>query len=192
MKLYKISGPRGKPVHGGTGAWPLPTDDGPGEWRTVEGPLVPCRNGLHLMRAGDLRTWVCEGVLWEAEVKPRCEVIDHSDKIVVRSARLVRRVAAIDRRLRVTWAADCAEHVLPVWETRYPRDPRPRQAIEAARGWVAATTSIEDTRAAADAAYAAAADAAAYTAAAAAAAAERDWQSRRLAELLGIEEGEDR
>ncbi len=34
------------------------------------------------------------------------------------------------------WAADCAERVLPLFETAYPEDNRPRNAIEACRAWV--------------------------------------------------------
>lgn len=35
-----------------------------------------------------------------------------------------------------TWAADCAERVLPLFERAYPGDDRPRKAIEACRTWV--------------------------------------------------------
>ncbi len=35
-----------------------------------------------------------------------------------------------------TWAADCAERVLPLFEEAYPGDDRPRKAIEACRTWV--------------------------------------------------------
>lgn len=33
------------------------------------------------------------------------------------------------------WAADCAEHVLHLFEAQQPDDVRPREAIEAARAW---------------------------------------------------------
>lgn len=35
-----------------------------------------------------------------------------------------------------TWAADCAERVLPFFEKSYPQDDRPRKAIEVCRTWV--------------------------------------------------------
>ncbi len=38
-------------------------------------------------------------------------------------------------RLLARWAADCAERVLPYFETERPDDARPRVAIEAARAW---------------------------------------------------------
>src|SRR3989344_70318 len=41
-----------------------------------------------------------------------------------------------DQKLFATWAADCAERVLPFFEKAYPNDKRPRKAIEACRTWV--------------------------------------------------------
>ena len=38
-----------------------------------------------------------------------------------------------DHRLLALWAADCAAHVLPLFEAMQPADPRPRQAIEQTR-----------------------------------------------------------
>lgn len=41
-----------------------------------------------------------------------------------------------DQVLMATWAAECAERVLPLFETVYPEDNRPRNAIETCRTWV--------------------------------------------------------
>jgi hypothetical protein len=41
-----------------------------------------------------------------------------------------------DHHLLALWAADCAEHVLPLFEIVRPNDDRPRHAVEAARLWV--------------------------------------------------------
>jgi len=41
-----------------------------------------------------------------------------------------------DQVLMATWAADCAERVLPLFEKVYPEDDRPRSAIETCRTWV--------------------------------------------------------
>jgi hypothetical protein len=41
-----------------------------------------------------------------------------------------------DQRSLATCAADCAERVLPYFERAYPKDDRPRKAIEACRTWV--------------------------------------------------------
>ena len=52
-----------------------------------------------------------------------------------------------DHRLLALWAADCAEHVLPLFEMVRPDDPRPRQAIEAARAWTHGELKMMETRA---------------------------------------------
>jgi len=52
-----------------------------------------------------------------------------------------------DHRLLALWAADCAEHVLPLFEAVRPDDPRPRQAIQAARAWTHGELKMMETRA---------------------------------------------
>ncbi len=46
------------------------------------------------------------------------------------------RLETLPARLVVTFAADCAERVLPIFERAYPDDPRPREAIAAVRAWL--------------------------------------------------------
>ena len=59
-----------------------------------------------------------------------------------------------------TWAADCAERVLPFFEAACPEDDRPRSAIEACRGWVrTGVFRMAEIRGASLAAHAAARDA---------------------------------
>ena len=41
-----------------------------------------------------------------------------------------------DQMTMAAWAADCAERVLGLFETAYPGDDRPRNAIETCRTWV--------------------------------------------------------
>jgi hypothetical protein len=68
----------------------------------------------------------------------------------------------LDRHRQLAiWAADCAEHVLHLFEESRPLDDRPRRAIETARAWAAGETSVGAARTAAYAAHAAARDAAA-------------------------------
>ena len=56
-----------------------------------------------------------------------------------------------------TWAADCAERVLPFFEKAHPQDDRPRKAIEACRTWVrTGVFKMADIRGASLAAHAAA------------------------------------
>jgi len=60
------------------------------------------------------------------------------------------------RKLAI-WAADCAERALPYFEERYPKDNRPRKAIEAVRAWAqTGVFKMADVRKAALAAHAAA------------------------------------
>jgi hypothetical protein len=64
-----------------------------------------------------------------------------------------------DQRLMATWAADCAERVLPFFEKAYPNDNRPRKAIEVCRTWVrTGGFKMTDIRGASLAAHAAARD----------------------------------
>jgi hypothetical protein len=53
-----------------------------------------------------------------------------------------------DHRLLALWAATCAEHVLGLFESVRPEDPRPRQAIEHARAWVRGEVAMMEARAA--------------------------------------------
>lgn len=77
-----------------------------------------------------------------------------------------------DRRLVASWAADCAEHVLAIFETAVPGDARVRAAIDQARAFAADELTVGDAvrrrggdaGAAARAAPTAAASAAAYAA----------------------------
>jgi len=53
-----------------------------------------------------------------------------------------------DHQLLGLWAADCAEHVLGLFESVRPGDARPRHAIEHARDWVRGEVKMMEARAA--------------------------------------------
>jgi hypothetical protein len=156
----------------------------------IKGDLVPCENGYHLCRKADLVMWLGETIY---EARSRGSVIEDEDKVVVREARLLRRVDKWDKRTARLFAADCAEHVLHIFERVYTDDHRPRMAIEAVRKFVNDEINITELDvagdAARDAAWAAAMatawDAAWDAAWAAAWAAERNWQIEKLFEYLG-------
>jgi hypothetical protein len=61
-----------------------------------------------------------------------------------------------DHRLLALWAAACAEHVLYLFESAQPSDPRPRQAIEQTRAWAQGEISMSQSRSAGGHAMAAA------------------------------------
>lgn len=63
-----------------------------------------------------------------------------------------------DHRRLALWAATCAEHVLPLFESARPRDRRPRHAIELARAWARGEAKMTEARTAAGHANAAARD----------------------------------
>lgn len=63
-----------------------------------------------------------------------------------------------DHRLLALWAAECAEHVLPLFEAERPDDPRPRLAIANARAWVRGEIGMQVSRTSAGKANTAARD----------------------------------
>ena len=63
-----------------------------------------------------------------------------------------------DHHLLALWAATCAEHVLHLFESVRPSDPRPRQAIELIRAWTLGEIRMSQSRTAAGHANSAARD----------------------------------
>ncbi len=63
-----------------------------------------------------------------------------------------------DHRFLAVWAADCAQHVLHLFEQARPGDNRPRFAIEQARSWARGEVKMMQARASAGHANAAARD----------------------------------
>ena len=63
-----------------------------------------------------------------------------------------------DHQLLALWAAMCAEHVLPLFESAQPSDARPRQAIAQVRAWVRGEITMTQARSAGGHAMAAARD----------------------------------
>jgi len=92
-----------------------------------------CRSGWHACRWEDAASHIARE-LWVCELDG--QIVKGDNKVAGERLRLVRRVKLSDRVLR-EWALDCAEHVLPIFEARFPDDLRPRQAIEAGRGFLA-------------------------------------------------------
>src|ERR671917_2467402 len=54
-----------------------------------------------------------------------------------------------DHHRLALWAADCAEHVLHLFEQERPGDDRPRRAIELARAWARGELTMTQARRAA-------------------------------------------
>ena len=134
MTTYKWLRPdhRGAYGHGDYTAH-LPHGTRPGKWLPAVADPETCARGYHVVTASHLpEHWGKVGsVLYVAEA--RGEIVTDTDKLACEQIRLVSRVGTLTREIAVTFAADCAERVLPVYEAAYPDDDRPRKAIEAAR-----------------------------------------------------------
>lgn len=65
----------------------------------------------------------------------------------------------LNHKTATLWSAECAEHVLPLFEKEYTKDQRPRKAIEAARAWAHGDIRVGEARIAALTSHAAAREA---------------------------------
>lgn len=179
MTLYKVLGPNGESIHGGTGTWFLPKGKRPGKWMPKVEHVWVCSSGYHLVTITALPRWlILDCTIWEAEGRG-AEDGDAQGKTAFAQARLLRRVYLSEKDMRL-FAADCGEHVLPIFERTRPGDDRPRKAIEAARAF--ALGEIDQN--AFDAAWDPAWDEEGAAAWAAAWDAERRWHAERLASYL--------
>jgi hypothetical protein len=88
-------------------AWPQPGVAGSACWVTLEGPLAVCVRGVHVCRASDLAHWVGDE-LWVAETGH--ERLEGLDCVVVRRARLVRRVDGWSENGASRFALACVDH----------------------------------------------------------------------------------
>ena len=88
MKLYKVTGPSGESIHGGSFRWDLPKDGQPGAWTPEAIPSL-CNSGYHLT-ANIPAWWRPDCRIWEAEGQGASR--EDETKSVHASARLVREV----------------------------------------------------------------------------------------------------
>ncbi|MBU2634134.1 MAG: hypothetical protein KJ674_02730 [Nanoarchaeota archaeon] len=49
---------------------------------------------------------------------------------------MVNLVKKTDHKTLAVWAIDCVNHVIPYFEKKYPKDKRPRKAIETLQKWI--------------------------------------------------------
>ena len=117
----------------------------------------PCYEGLEFARKRGF-DW---GRVWE-----ECE---RGDWLIW----WLERAGLMDQALAVRIAIGCAERVVGIFEKKYPEDKRPREAIEAAKNWLADPSDKKKKAAAASAA------------AAAARGNERKWQADFIRGLVG-------
>ena len=184
MKLYKVLNEDMTSCNGGDATWKF------GEWMPViDGELLPCVNGYHLCRREDLVEWLGEAI-YEAEY--RGEMVKSDNKVVVREARIIRKLDNWNDRTARLFVCDCAEQSLQYYENEFPDDKRPRESIEVSRKFANGEATKEELAAAwaaaSAAAWAGARDAASVAAAwdaardaASAAASVADWAAASVA-----------
>ncbi len=56
--------------------------------------------------------------------------------LVYKDETLAELVKKTDKKTLAVWAIDCVERILPFFEEKYPKDNRPRKAIEALQKWI--------------------------------------------------------
>lgn len=133
---YKVLGTRQESHHGGSGRWVK------NRWRTVDGPLIPCENGIHYCSRDQLRG--CRAVL-DAEPEFRWVVCEMEPPYAVSVVSLAPDALAL---------ADAkVDHALNVWfrclETdEWPGYPRAVCYAEAP-GWMEADWLEKEAREAA-------------------------------------------
>jgi hypothetical protein len=132
---YKITGPNGEPINGGSGLWFLPTATKPGKWMPKVEHVEACSSGYHLVEAVGIVEWLPQaqqtGVLWLAEGRGVSDAKGY--KTAFSQARLIKKVGILDDVSMRLAAADMAERVLPIFSKVRPGDDRPAKAIQAAR-----------------------------------------------------------
>jgi len=62
-------------------------------------------------------------------------------------------IAQQDHKTLVLWTIDCANRMIPLFEGPFPRDDRPRMAVEAAKKWAFGTLKMPIAKRAAHAAH---------------------------------------
>jgi hypothetical protein len=157
--LYKFLKTGLKSAHDGS-AWTV------GEWREVEAPIRECVGLNASERIQDALGYVQGPIL--AKVECGGTIIKGNDKWTCQRMRIV-STADWGKVESVRLAIFCAELSLPKFEKKYHDDKRPRQAIEAAKAWLANPSSASAWAAARAAASAASAESAAIAASAASA-----------------------
>ena len=131
MTYYKVLAADGvSSYHGGLGKWFIPKGKRIGKWMPAIKDIRPCERGYHFVNIEQLPQWLGP-TLYEIEV--RGQIIHQADKSVAEQARLIRKVETWNDKTLRLYAADCAERVLGLYEKQYPKDDRPRKAIQAAR-----------------------------------------------------------
>ena len=110
--------------------WPAPpsTADGEATWlQAADGPLSPCRNGLHACRIDQLGFWIADE-LWEVELGD--ERIETRHAVIARRARLVRRIDAWQTSAAHELTRACRDRARARAEQTPDLSPRAHELLE--------------------------------------------------------------
>ena len=124
-----------------------------GKWKKHRGKLEMCKSGFHCSKRIYQAFSYIQGEIL-AEVEVRGKSIKREDKEVWSEMRIV-RAWKWQKKDSVSLAIYCAELCLKNFEKVYPKDKRPRKAIEAAKLWLKGKMTDKELSAARSAAWSA-------------------------------------
>ena len=136
-----------------SGAWTV------GEARTVDGPIVPCSNGIHFCAPTHLSRWIKQELYLFEDMSPDETVEHEGSKMVTRSGRIVERVDAWNRDAWQDVAFYAADRAVRVYSANALRNAGMVTEADRLAG-LPPITDADSARSAADAADAAARSAA--------------------------------
>lgn len=89
---YKVVGPKGQAISGGSGVWKMPKGDKPGDWMPKVDYVHACHSGYHLIPKHGIRSWANPGYqLCIAEGRGIQDDGRHSDgKVAFAEARIIK------------------------------------------------------------------------------------------------------
>ncbi len=119
MRAWKFLRLDGSPTHG-TGKWT------PNVWRSVEGEIIPCSNGIHATTEKHLVSWIGPAL---HQIELSGNIIDAGDKFVARSGVVSSAFSGWNEQTQRLFAVDCA------WRVRYlHQNPKVVAALVIVRG----------------------------------------------------------
>jgi hypothetical protein len=122
-----------------------------GKWQKHDGGLSMCKAGFHACKTPLQSLEYIYGDRWFM-VEYKGSIIKKDDKFVCTEMRLIKEIDV--KKVMLPLACICARRSLKHFEDKYPKDDRPRKAIEAAETYIKNPT--EKNRSAAESAESAA------------------------------------
>jgi len=116
MTYYKFLHVDGTPCHGGSGRWHLPKDGQPAKWMRLIRNIELCVRGYHVCDVDHLIAWLGPALYTVEGDGVPLRHLDSLGKAVFQRARLLEKVGTYTPQLIATFALDCIEHVLTLWD----------------------------------------------------------------------------